>query len=102
MMHVGKCIIKNHASFVCLIICCFTGIITGTADFLPYIDMITPHLNLLGTALGIDDLATAIRNGPGSLQDKCLDILRKWLNVTPNPTWDLFCEKMVEILHSVT
>ena len=94
MMHVGKCVGKNHVSYVCLIICCFTGIITDTGDFLPYLDMMTPNLTLLGTALGIGDLATAIRNGPGSPQDKCLDILRIWLDVIPNPTWDLFCEKL--------
>ena len=94
MMYVGNCIIKNHVSYVCLIICCFTGIITDTGDFLPYLDMMTPHLTLLGTVLGIDDLATAIENGPGDPQTKCLDILRIWLGVTPNPTWDLFCEKL--------
>ena len=94
MMHVGKCVGKKHVSLLCLIICCFTGIINDTGDFLPYVDKMTPHLTLLGAALGIGDLATAIRNGPGSLQDKCLDILKKWLDVTPNPTWDLFCEKL--------
>ena len=94
MMHVGKCIIKNHVSFVCLIICCFTGIITDTGDFLPYMDMMTPHLTLLGTVLGIGVHATAIRNGPGDPQAKCLDILQHWISVTPNPTWDLFCEKL--------
>ena len=95
-MHVGKCVGKNHVSYVCicLIICCFTGIITDTAEFLPYVDMMTPHLTLLGTALGIDNLATAIVNGPGGPQAKCLDILRIWLGVTPNPSWDLFCEKL--------
>ena len=94
MMHVGNCIIKYHVSYLCLIICSFTGIITDTGDFLPYLDMMTPHLTILGVVLGIDNLATAIRNGPGSPQDKCLDILRIWLGVTPNPTWDLFCEKL--------
>ena len=94
MMHVGNCIIKYHVSYLCLIICCFTGIITDTGDFLPYMDMMTPHLTLLGTVLGIGDFATAIRNGPGGPQDKCLDILKKWLDVTPNPTWDLFCENL--------
>ena len=95
MMHVGKCIIKNrHVSFVCLIICCFTGIVTDTDDFLPYIDMMTPHLILLGTSLGIGFFATAIMHGPGDPQAKCLDILKKWLDVTPRPTWDLFCEKL--------
>ena len=94
MMHVGNCIIKNHVSYVCPIIYCFTGIITDTGDFLPHVDMMTPHLTLLGTALGIDNLATAIVNGPGDPQAKCLDILRIWLDVTPKPTWDLFCEKL--------
>ena len=94
MMHVGKCIIKNHVLIVCLIICCFTGIITDTADFLLYTDMMTPHLNVLGTVLGIDNFATAIENGPGDPQTKCLRILKKWLDVTHNPTWDLFCEKL--------
>ena len=53
--------------------------------------MMTPHLTLLGTVLGIGVLATAIMNGP---QDKCLGILKKWMDVTPNPTWNLFCEKL--------
>ena len=54
----------------------------------------TPHLALLGSALGIDDIATATVNEPGALQTKCLAILRHWLNVTPNPTWKLFCDKL--------
>ena len=73
---------------------CFTGVITETADFLPYTDKMIPRLTLLGIVLGIDDLATAIVNGPGGPQDKCLKILKQWMDVTPNPTWDLFCEKL--------
>ena len=57
-------------------------------------DKMTPHLALLGTVLVIDDFATATVNEPGSLQTKCLTILRHWLNVTPNATWKLFCDKL--------
>ena len=54
----------------------------------------TPNLALLGIVLGIDDFATATLNDPGSLQTKCLAILRHWLNVTSYPTWKLFCGKL--------
>ena len=57
-------------------------------------DKMTPHLALLGTVLGIDDFATATVEGAGSLDTKCLTILKHWLNVTPNPTWGLFCDKL--------
>ena len=95
MMHVGKYAGKNHLSYIRMPhYWCFTGIITDTRDFLPYMDMMTPHLVLLGTVLGIGVLATAIVDDPGDPQTKCLKILKKWMDVTPNSTWDLFCEKL--------
>ena len=53
-----------------------------------------PHLFLLGTVLGIEDFATATIDRPGSLDAKCLAILRHWLNVTSNPTWKMFCDRL--------
>ena len=70
------------------------GVIRGTSSFLPYMDKMLPHLLVLGTALEVEDYTAAVMNAPGTLEDRCIQILRKWLNSTPNPTWRVFCEKL--------
>ena len=94
-MPVGECVSKNNVSYARMPhYLLFTDIITDTADFLPYTNKMTPHLILLGTVLGIDDFTFTVMNGPGDPQTKCLTILKQWMDVTPNPTWDLFCENL--------
>ena len=71
------------------------AIISSTKDIVPYITSLVAHLTLLGTMLGIEDHAKAIiENGSGNPTTKCLDILKHWLDVTVNPTWNLFCSKL--------
>ena len=73
---------------------CYADVITSTADLLPYVEGLVAHLTLLGTVLGIEGHANAIENGPGDTTAKCLNILKHWLEVTENPTWNLFCSKL--------
>jgi hypothetical protein len=70
------------------------SVIESTSDLLPYIEKMLPHLRLLGSALGIEDYAAAVVEGPGNLETKCIDILRKWLHRNPEPTWRVFCDKL--------
>ena len=70
------------------------GVIKGTSSFLPYMDKMLPHLLVLGTALEVEDYTAAVVDAPGAPEDKCLKILKVWLDTTPNPTWRVFCEKL--------
>ena len=54
------------------------------------------HHTELATVLEIEDHGEAIGKGPGDPKAKCLDILKHWLKVTENPTWNLFCSKLTE------
>ena len=70
------------------------SIIQSTADLLPYMDMMLPHLKLLGSVLDIEDFTKAVVEGPGSLKSKCIDIFQEWLKRTPKPTWRVFCKNL--------
>ena len=70
------------------------SVIHSTSDLLPYMDMILPHLKLLGLVLDIEDYTKAVVEGPGNLKSKCIDILQEWLKRTPKPTWRVFCKNM--------
>jgi hypothetical protein len=70
------------------------GVIRGTSSFLPYMDKMLPHLLVLGTALEVENYTAAVMNAPGTPEDRCIQILQKWLDFTPNPTWRVFCEKL--------
>ena len=70
------------------------GVIKSTKDLLPYIGKLAAHLTALGSALGIEDQTEAIENGSGDANAKCLKILKHWLNVNPNPTWKMLCDKL--------
>ena len=59
---------------------------------MPYIASLSDKLLLLGVALGIANHAKGILAGNGTLEDKCILILTKWLEVTAHPTWKDFCE----------
>ena len=69
-------------------------VIESTSDLLPYMDKMLAHLRLLGTVLGIEDRTSAVVNGPGNFEEKCIDILSYWLEVTPHPTWTMFCDRL--------
>ena len=70
------------------------GVIKSTGKLIPYIGKLVAHLTALGSALGIEDQTAAIENGPGDANGKCLKILQHWLDVNPNPTWKMLCDKL--------
>ena len=70
------------------------GVIKGTSSFLPYMDKMLPHLLVLGTALEVENYTAAVVDAPGAPKDKCIKILKEWLDTTPNPSWRVFCEKL--------
>ena len=57
---------------------------------LPYVGKLLP----LGIVLGIKDYVLSIQSGELTPQDKCIFILNKWLEITKNPTWTEFCNKL--------
>ena len=69
-------------------------VIEAPGDFLPYTSKMLPHLRLLGTALAISKFTESVVESPGDPDSKCISILSRWLDVTPNPTWKLFCERL--------
>jgi hypothetical protein len=70
------------------------NVITSAGDLTAYYDKMTPHLTLLGTVLGIENHAAAVMGGAGSPQEKCINILRHWIDTTSEPTWQLFCDRL--------
>ena len=72
-------------------------VITGPSDFLPYLEVLLPHLTLLGAVLDIGEYTSAVMQDAGSPQEKCIKILSHWLKRTPNPTWRGFCQKLVKV-----
>ena len=61
---------------------------------LPYALPLARQLLPLGSALGVSDYALAVRDEGGSAEDKCLRVLQHWLDVTPEPTWEVFYGKL--------
>ena len=55
------------------------------------------HFPLLGVALGIDDYVQGLAYNSEPPQSKCLMVLRQWLQVTPEATWTMFCEKLGKV-----
>ena len=70
------------------------GVIKGTSSFLPYMDKMLSYLLVLGTALEVEEYTAAVVDAPGAPETKCIKILKRWLDSTPNPTWRVFCEKL--------
>ena len=69
-------------------------VIKSTSDLLPYMDKMLAHLTLLGAVLDIEDHTSAVVNGPGKPKAICIDILSHWIEVTPHPTWTMFCDRL--------
>ena len=61
---------------------------------LPYVGKLLSKLLPLGIVLGIKDYVLSIQSGELTPQDKCILILNKWLEITKNPTWTEFCNKL--------
>ena len=70
------------------------GDVIKSSDLLPYMDKMIAHLILLGTVLGVEDYTLAIMDGPKKPKEKCILILHHWLEVTPHPTWTMFCDRL--------
>ena len=69
-------------------------VITSAGDLAAYYDKMTPHLTLLGTVLGMENHTAAVMGGAGSPQEKCINILLHWIDMTPEPRWQLFCDRL--------
>ena len=61
---------------------------------LPYVGKLSSKLLPLGIVLGVKDYVLSIHSGELTPQDKCILILNKWLEITKNPTWTEFCNKL--------
>ena len=59
-------------------------------DLQPYALQLAKHLLPLGSVLGVPDYAMAVQLDAGSVEDKCLRVLQRWLECTPEPTWEVF------------
>lgn len=65
-------------------------------DLQPYALQLARLLLPLGSVLGVPDYAMAMQQEGGSIEDKCLRVLQRWLQVTPEPTWEVFYSKLRE------
>ena len=65
-------------------------------DLQPYALQLARLLLPLGSVLGVSDYALAVRDEGGSVESKCLQVLQRWLEVTPKPTWEVFYGKLRE------
>lgn len=63
-------------------------------DLQPYALQLAKLLLPLGSVLGVPDYAMAVQLEVGSTEDKCLRVLQRWLEHTPEPTWEAFYKKL--------